>query len=406
MSFNLQLVASKMAGRLALHHHLQLRSLHSVFSNSSSSSSSYSGGSSKQPNQNQSHNKLPSLLQKTSFNNIHHQQVRTLMKLWKEKTLREMYWRGRRFDKVPEQPFVPRSDFQEWSYSAEVAAFAARLGEPQLTEAALTRAFTHRSFVSAEQAKQSKLGIADVQLAVEDNADLVAEGRRLVADYLRPLSSLSPSLRAGGVHRIGDAVPALGGGSGGDLILCEELPPLPSTLADTVPALVATLFRASGRQRTERFIVDFLLTVLHGADLLEVWPLHLLDVDLDSYLALQNSGEKSEARILRQSAVGTLEACYVVGIYSTGERKQLLGEAPGESLPIARRMAELDAFRRLFRLTVAEVRLTFGDKVEGLELAAFEGRPNFSMLQPRSAENAAQSVKVKVGSGNFWSKRM
>ncbi len=193
MSFNLQLVASKVAGRLALYHHhhhhlhlLQLRSLHSVAVFSNSSSSSYSGGSSKQPNQNQSHNKLPSLLQKTSFNNIHHQQVRTLMKLWKEKTLREMYWRGRRFDKVPEQPFVPRSDFQEWSYSAEVAAFAARLGEPQLTEAALTRAFTHRSFVSAEQAKQSKLGIADVQLAVEDNADLVAEGRRLVADYLRP----------------------------------------------------------------------------------------------------------------------------------------------------------------------------------------------------------------------------
>ena len=159
-----------------------------------------------------------------------------------------------------------------------------------------------------------------------------------------------------------------------------------------MPALVATLFRASGRQRTERFIVDFLLTVLHGADLLEVWPLHLLDVDLDSYLALQKLG-KSEARILRQSAVGTLEACYVVGIYSTGEGKQLLGEAPGESLPIARRMAELDAFRRLFRLTVAEVRLTFGDKVEGLELAAFEGRPNFSMLQPRSAENV--SVKSK-----------
>ncbi len=159
-----------------------------------------------------------------------------------------------------------------------------------------------------------------------------------------------------------------------------------------MPALVATLFRASGRQRTERFIVDFLLTVLHGADLLEVWPLHLLDVDLDSYLALQNSGEKTETRILRQSAVGTLEACYVVGIYSS-DRKQLLGEAPGESLPIARRMAELDAFRRLFRLTVAEVRLTFGDKVEGLELAAFEGRPNFSMLQPRSAEDV--SVKSK-----------
>lgn len=324
------------------------------------------------------------------------------MKLWKEKTLREMYWRGRRFDKVPEQPFVPRSDFQEWSYSAEVAAFAARLGEPQLTETALTRAFTHRSFVSAEQAKQSKLGIADVQLAVEDNADLVAEGRRLVADYLRPYlryhlrSAPEECIESVTQYLLSEAVLAEVAKWIGciDLILCEELPPLPATLADTVPALVATLFRASGRQRTERFIVDFLLTVLHGADLLEVWPLHLLDVDLDSYLQLQSMG-KSEARILRQSAVGTLEACYVVGIYSS-DRKQLLGEAPGESLPIARRMAELDAFRRLFRLTVAEVRLTFGDKVEGLELAAFEGRPNFSMLQPRSAENAAaQSVKSK-----------
>lgn len=178
MAFNLQLVAKTMGTRTLLH--LQAsrfqqgfsRSLHSVVQNGSSSSQ-----------------------QTTSINNNHQlltrktleaQQTRTLVKLWKERTLRAMYWRGRRFDRVPERKAVPRSEYQDWKYSAEVAAFAARLGEPQLTEADLTRAFTHRSFVSAQQAKQTALGIADVQLQLEDNSELIAEGRELMANYVRP----------------------------------------------------------------------------------------------------------------------------------------------------------------------------------------------------------------------------
>lgn len=179
-----------------------------------------------------------------------------------------------------------------------------------------------------------------------------------------------------------------------DLIFCEELPPSSGTLASTVPAVVATLSRASGQKRTEAFIVDFLLTYLNGADLLEVWPLHSLDIDLNSYLRASGRSE-AEARILRRSAVGTIEACYVVGLYSSdGPEKVLLGEGPGESLPIAKRMAELDAFRRLFGLTISEVRLAFGERAYNLDLTPFKEVHNFSMLSPSSTANQS-SVKSK-----------
>lgn len=104
------------------------------------------------------------------------------MRLSKEKTLRKMYWRGRSFDKIKEQ-VRPRNEWQDWNYKSELYAFGARLGEPELTEDALTQAFTHRSYVSTQKAKQEELGVEDVQINLQDNAELIEEGRRLIESY-------------------------------------------------------------------------------------------------------------------------------------------------------------------------------------------------------------------------------
>jgi len=56
----------------------------------------------------------------------------------------------------------------------------------------------------------------------------------------------------------------------------------------------------------------------------------------------------------------------VVGIYVD---KQLIGSAPGETIEIAKQMADLDALRKLFHLTAAEVLFKFGPKAYGIDLS-------------------------------------
>uniref|UniRef100_A0A0R3TYU3 Large ribosomal subunit protein mL44 n=1 Tax=Rodentolepis nana TaxID=102285 RepID=A0A0R3TYU3_RODNA len=52
-----------------------------------------------------------------------------------------------------------------------------------------------------------------------------------------------------------------------------------------------------------------------------------------------------EPRLQKQSSMNTLLACYQVGIYSD---RQLIGEAPGETIDVAEKEAALQALRNLF----------------------------------------------------------
>lgn len=172
------------------------------------------------------------------------------------------------------------------------------------------------------------------------------------------------------------------------MVFCEEFPPSLATLADTVPAVISAISRASGTDRANRFIADFILTYLNGADMLEIWPLHQMDLDLNEYLR-QKGEPEVEPRILHRSAIGTIESCYIVGMFQ-GPEHRLLGQAPGESLQIARRMAELDSFRNLFGLTVPQIRLSFGEKAQSLDLKPFQ-RKNFSLLEKKSPNQKKSS---------------
>jgi len=160
-------------------------------------------------------------------------------------------------------------------------------------------------------------------------------------------------------------------------------------LADTVPALVGAIEEANGKSKAEHFILDFILAYLHGQDLLEIWPLHTMDINLNQYL--KNKGQpECEPRILHKSAVETLEPCFIVGLYQ-GDDHRLIGESPGESPAIARKMAELDALRNLFGLTIAENRLLFGPKAYNLDLSKFD-KENFRIFGSPSQKQNKQQV--------------
>lgn len=129
-------------------------------------------------------------------------------------------------------------------------------------------------------------------------------------------------------------------------------------------------------KQAHNFIIDFLLTHLNGVDLLEIWRLEELDLDLNEYLKSNGQGQY-EPRILFESAQGTLEATTVVGLYLN---RQLIGQSPGETAAIAKAMAELDAFRRLFGLTPEKVRFVWGPKAYQLDLAPFASKKNASLF--------------------------
>lgn len=122
------------------------------------------------------------LNQKTSV--VQYYQKRTVMKLWRERTLREMYWRSKRFDVEPKK-IRARSEWQDWNYSSEIYAFAQRLGEGKLSEEALTRAFTHQSYVKKQQLNQEQLGIAGVDINLNDNSELIDSGREIIIKHVQ-----------------------------------------------------------------------------------------------------------------------------------------------------------------------------------------------------------------------------
>lgn len=77
------------------------------------------------------------------------------IKRWVAPTLREL--QRRKLKAVPEK-IVPRSDYLEWNYDAEIYAFGKRLGE-KFEQNILRRALTHKSYVVKEQLQAEKTGL-------------------------------------------------------------------------------------------------------------------------------------------------------------------------------------------------------------------------------------------------------
>lgn len=132
---------------------------------------------------------------------------------WKEKTLRQLERRKKRFDVEPE-PLRARSAWQDWNYDSELFAFANRLGEGDLRLADLKLAFTDRSFVNAQLARHQELHIDGAHLHLQDNSQLIHSGlelmRQFIPSYLRYFLRHAPEecIEAVTSHLLSDPIQA------------------------------------------------------------------------------------------------------------------------------------------------------------------------------------------------------
>jgi large subunit ribosomal protein L44 len=275
---------------------------------------------------------------------------------------KELY--KRRMAAGPE-PERPRSAWANWNYDAEIYAFGKRLHE-NFEDSIIRTAFVHESYLEEEKKKQQELGIEEDETPSQsfDNSELIASGVTITSNYIEAyLKHVFPKLPEFCVQDIHDylmsedilAYVSTHIGTK-DLVLCSEFPPSKQTLAHTLIGIVGALAKSQNQARAEIFVQDFILTQLHGKELM-----HLLNITnpmglLADILQKEKLGEP-EARLLWQTGSETVMAAYVVGVYSD---KELIGESAGETLQIAEEMAARDALRKYFGLTDNRAGLKFG----------------------------------------------
>ena len=86
-------------------------------------------------------------------------------------------------------------------------------------------------------------------------------------------------------------------------------------------ALVGALAEDQTPKRAQNFVLDFILTYLVDKDLMEIWEIPNPRFHMKNILKREGL-PAPEYRLLGQSGVGTIEACFVVGIYCN---KELIG---------------------------------------------------------------------------------
>lgn len=263
-----------------------------------------------------------------------------------------------------EEDVPRRSQFTEWNYGAELFAFGCRLGE-KFDDSLLREAFTTEGYARAEARRQRELG---VQFAEPPNTNLrlAEKGEKLLERALLGyVRAAFPYLPEEGVQAfvdflrreetLADVSYHIGTK---DLILSEEYPPTKSTHQQVLRALVGALAEGSGEERAARFVVDLVAAQLHVQDINELWEIADPMAALARVLANDGRGEP-ESRLLWAAGKDTLMACFHIGVYSD---KELVGQAPGETVEIAEEMAARDALRRIFRTDEARPMLPMGDQ--------------------------------------------
>lgn len=302
-------------------------------------------------------------------------QVFGIKSRWVAPLYRELKHRHKRMEQKRKEKgevvINKRSEFIEWNYNAELYAFSKRLQE-EFDSDALREALTHASYIHKERQRQQELGVSDPGLAMEDNNQLAAKGERVIADYCTAyLRAALPLLPEEGVSSLvdyllsEDVMSAVGYGIGlRDLVLCEEHPPSPSTMARCFQAVVGALSVSSPDPRCQAFVRDFVVAQLVGKEVDSIWKIENPKAVLADILHKSSRGEP-EPRLIFQSGTTTLQAVYHVGIYSD---KEFLGSGYGESVETAVEEAAHDALRRLFQITESAPPLPFGKEAEALLL--------------------------------------
>ncbi|TDG47564.1 hypothetical protein AWZ03_006003 [Drosophila navojoa] len=274
--------------------------------------------------------------------------TRRNFKRWVSPTLRELAHRVKK--QGPQKP-EPRSGFVEWNYRSELFAFGKRLNE-EFQLPILQTAFTQQAYANQEQERQRKLGIAEADLQISDNKQLIAKGAHIARAYVEAYVQHSlPKLPPAGQKAIVSYLLStetlshvsmhLGTK---ELIFSTEYPPSNETLAETLHAIIGALADSSGVERAFLFVRDFICTQLNQKDLLDIWtpeqPLELL-----SEICNQRKLGEPEPRLLGDCGKNTLLATFQVGIYAD---RQLLGKGFGENVQTATETAAIDALQTLF----------------------------------------------------------
>lgn len=292
------------------------------------------------------------------------------MRMFREKTLRVMYWRGRSFDAVKFDR--RRSEWQDWNYKTEIFAFSRRLQE-NLSEDTLRCLLTHPSFIKELEKREESLHLPNSNL--ESNENLVARGEKLLIDCIKPyLRYHFTRIPEDGIIAITEYLtspPVMADMAKWfgckEIVLASEYPPSEETMSRTVSALVGGVEKDLGIERTRRFITDMVITYINDKDLLDdVWNIPNPKETLN-HILVNSRLQPYEPRIVFQTGLRTIEACHVVGLYTS---KNFLGSSAGETLEIAEECACLDALRRLFDLGDHRRPLTYGEKSEKIDYSA------------------------------------
>ncbi|CAH8499565.1 unnamed protein product [Schistosoma turkestanicum] len=298
--------------------------------------------------------------------------------------LRDLY--NRRLAQGPEI-YRPRKDWLCWNRDSELSAFLYRIGE-KLEKDLVEVILTDRSYSSLFSEKEAESNKKPVQ----DNSELAALGfsvtenflctflrsvyRRFpeewimtIVQYLKSTSELAFIAAHLGIKDIvlySDQIDH----SSNKII---SAPPNLDVLTHAFMALVGALAKDK-MERAHLFIRDFILARLSDIDLTELIsipdPLPLLQGILKS----EGRGPP-ETRLLYQSSMNTVLACFEVGIYSD---RQLVGEAPGETVLIAEEEALRQSIRNFFQLTDNRPSIPLHGNLDFLDLEKFS-EPNVSL---------------------------
>ena len=270
--------------------------------------------------------------------------------------LRELKKRVDSLEKKGLYPKRIRSEHIEWNHKAELYAFSQRLNE-KFDQHLLLQAFTDPSHLRKEEQRLQELS-GEGRLEISSNKDLSLEGYQQMEVFISKYIAKKipflpePGLRSFVGYLLSEETLAhVAKGLGcRDLILTEEHPPSTETYARCLCAIVQTLFESSGAERSQQFVVDFVLTQIVGLDLFDVWKVDEPWPLLGRTMAARGLGEP-EGRLIGQLGPGTLESVYHVGIYSN--EKELIGKGFGQTVAEAKDAAALDALRHLFKYEIS-----------------------------------------------------
>nr|CAH8846914.1 unnamed protein product [Trichobilharzia regenti] len=274
-----------------------------------------------------------------------------------------------------------------WNRDSELSAFMSRIGE-KMDRNDIEVVLTDKSYTSYWSAKGSEPS----NRILHDNFELALVGRDVSQKFLLVfLRSVYPQFPEEWIldivqHLTSTSELAYIAAHLGvkDIVLYSDQtdnsssrivskPPELDVLANALMALTGALAKDK-LERAHLFIRDFIVARLGDLDLTELVSIPEPLTLLQGILKSEGRGPP-ETRLIYQSSMNTVLACFQVGIYSD---RQLVGEAPGETVLIAEEEALRQSIRNFFKLTDSLPSVPLDGDLNFLDFEKYE-KPNISL---------------------------